>query len=234
MLTAIFRSIFGTKHERDAKRMRPAVEAINALEPATSGSIVVDVRWELGTSGPQHRAIWIGPENDASPGWQRIELDDDRRRGRDRPRAAPARRALRLRVLLRGLHRPHGHGRRDPHAVRADADDGPRRLERRLRPRALPAGRGLTGSRGARSRSRRARARPPARRTLPSSTCGRRARRRPRHSCNRGAHTAWLPPCPGALVATAGDSPAGASASRSSTSSEGDLALDCRSGSATL
>ena len=34
MLTAIFRSIFGTKHERDAKRMQPAVEQINALEPA--------------------------------------------------------------------------------------------------------------------------------------------------------------------------------------------------------
>ncbi len=33
MLTAIFRSIFGTKHERDVKRMRPVVEEINALEP---------------------------------------------------------------------------------------------------------------------------------------------------------------------------------------------------------
>ncbi len=32
MLAAIFRSVFGTKHERDVKRMRPAVEAINALE----------------------------------------------------------------------------------------------------------------------------------------------------------------------------------------------------------
>ena len=33
MLNAIFRSIFGTKHERDVKRMRPVVDAINALEP---------------------------------------------------------------------------------------------------------------------------------------------------------------------------------------------------------
>jgi len=33
MLNAIFRSIFGTKHERDVKRMRPVVEAIGALEP---------------------------------------------------------------------------------------------------------------------------------------------------------------------------------------------------------
>ena len=33
MLSAIFRSIFGTKHERDVKRMRPVVEAIGALEP---------------------------------------------------------------------------------------------------------------------------------------------------------------------------------------------------------
>ncbi len=34
MLTAIFRSIFGTKHERDVKRMLPVVRDINALEPA--------------------------------------------------------------------------------------------------------------------------------------------------------------------------------------------------------
>jgi preprotein translocase subunit SecA len=34
MITAIFRSIFGTKHERDVKRMRPVVAQINALEPA--------------------------------------------------------------------------------------------------------------------------------------------------------------------------------------------------------
>jgi preprotein translocase subunit SecA len=34
MLTALFRKIFGTKHERDVKRMRPVVAAINALEPA--------------------------------------------------------------------------------------------------------------------------------------------------------------------------------------------------------
>jgi preprotein translocase subunit SecA len=34
MLGTVFRAVFGTKHERDAKRMRPAVEAINALEPA--------------------------------------------------------------------------------------------------------------------------------------------------------------------------------------------------------
>jgi hypothetical protein len=33
MLNAIFRSIFGTKHERDVKRMRPVVDEIAALEP---------------------------------------------------------------------------------------------------------------------------------------------------------------------------------------------------------
>src|SRR6266446_2703082 len=33
MLNAIFRSIFGTKHERDVKRMRPVVATIAALEP---------------------------------------------------------------------------------------------------------------------------------------------------------------------------------------------------------
>ncbi|HET9855256.1 MAG TPA: preprotein translocase subunit SecA [Methylomirabilota bacterium] len=33
MLNIIFRSIFGTKHERDVKRMRPVVAAIAALEP---------------------------------------------------------------------------------------------------------------------------------------------------------------------------------------------------------
>ena len=44
MLTMIFRSIFGTKHERDAKRMRPAVEAINALEPAMQALSDIDLR----------------------------------------------------------------------------------------------------------------------------------------------------------------------------------------------
>jgi preprotein translocase subunit SecA len=33
MLNALLRALFGTKHERDIKRMRPVVEAINALEP---------------------------------------------------------------------------------------------------------------------------------------------------------------------------------------------------------
>src|SRR5215471_16038154 len=35
MLDAILKKIFGTKHERDVKRLTPNVEAINALEPAT-------------------------------------------------------------------------------------------------------------------------------------------------------------------------------------------------------
>ena len=34
MIDALLRTIFGTKHERDVKRMMPAVHAINALEPA--------------------------------------------------------------------------------------------------------------------------------------------------------------------------------------------------------
>src|SRR5881396_1485458 len=34
MIDAILRKIFGTKHERDVKRMMPAVEATNALEPS--------------------------------------------------------------------------------------------------------------------------------------------------------------------------------------------------------
>src|SRR6266436_2263779 len=34
MIGLILGKIFGTKHERDVKRMRPAVAAINALEPA--------------------------------------------------------------------------------------------------------------------------------------------------------------------------------------------------------
>ena len=33
MFSAIVRAILGTKHERDAKRMRPTVQAVNALEP---------------------------------------------------------------------------------------------------------------------------------------------------------------------------------------------------------
>src|SRR5256712_7404012 len=37
MLSVLFRAIFGTKHQRDVKRMRPAVEAINALGPELEG-----------------------------------------------------------------------------------------------------------------------------------------------------------------------------------------------------
>src|SRR5438477_7147612 len=33
MISVVLRAIFGTKHERDVKRMMPVVEAINALEP---------------------------------------------------------------------------------------------------------------------------------------------------------------------------------------------------------
>jgi preprotein translocase subunit SecA len=35
MLDAILKAIFGTKHERDVKRMMPVVASVNALEPAT-------------------------------------------------------------------------------------------------------------------------------------------------------------------------------------------------------
>src|SRR5688500_8628892 len=44
MLTTIFRPIFGTKHERDVKRMRPSVEAINVLEPAMQALSAVELR----------------------------------------------------------------------------------------------------------------------------------------------------------------------------------------------
>src|SRR5712691_293970 len=37
MLSVLFRAIFGTKHQRDVKRMRPAVGAINALGPELEG-----------------------------------------------------------------------------------------------------------------------------------------------------------------------------------------------------
>ncbi len=37
MLSVLVRAIFGTKHQRDAKRMRPAVEAINARGPELEG-----------------------------------------------------------------------------------------------------------------------------------------------------------------------------------------------------
>src|ERR1051325_11458986 len=33
MIWAVLRSVFGTKHERDVKRMMPVVHQINALEP---------------------------------------------------------------------------------------------------------------------------------------------------------------------------------------------------------
>ena len=34
MIDVLLKKIFGTKHERDVKRMMPAVQAINALEPS--------------------------------------------------------------------------------------------------------------------------------------------------------------------------------------------------------
>ena len=34
MIHALLRTLFGTKHERDVKRLTPSVAAINALEPA--------------------------------------------------------------------------------------------------------------------------------------------------------------------------------------------------------
>jgi len=37
MISAILRAVFGTKHERDVKRMQPAVAQINALEPEMQG-----------------------------------------------------------------------------------------------------------------------------------------------------------------------------------------------------
>ncbi|HMI91971.1 MAG TPA: hypothetical protein VK509_11435, partial [Polyangiales bacterium] len=33
MIDAVLRKIFGTKHEREMKRLRPMVEVINAFEP---------------------------------------------------------------------------------------------------------------------------------------------------------------------------------------------------------
>jgi len=44
MFGAIFRAVFGTKHERDVKRMRPTVDAINALEPGLPSLSDADIR----------------------------------------------------------------------------------------------------------------------------------------------------------------------------------------------
>ncbi|HVQ75009.1 MAG TPA: preprotein translocase subunit SecA [Candidatus Binatia bacterium] len=44
MFSAIIRAVLGTKHERDAKRMRPMVVAINALEPAMQALSDADLR----------------------------------------------------------------------------------------------------------------------------------------------------------------------------------------------
>lgn len=44
MFGLIFRKVFGTKHERDVKRMLPAVSAINELEPAMQGLSDTDLR----------------------------------------------------------------------------------------------------------------------------------------------------------------------------------------------
>src|SRR5215470_9266386 len=48
MLNLIFRSIFGTKHERDVKRMRPVVEAIGALEAGVQALSDDDLRARTG------------------------------------------------------------------------------------------------------------------------------------------------------------------------------------------
>ena len=44
MIDFLLRKVFGSKHERDVKRMRPAVEEINALEPAMQGLSDPDLR----------------------------------------------------------------------------------------------------------------------------------------------------------------------------------------------
>src|SRR5215813_5899330 len=44
MFGLVFRKVFGTKHERDVKRMRPIVAEVNALEPATQALSDVDLR----------------------------------------------------------------------------------------------------------------------------------------------------------------------------------------------
>ncbi len=62
MLAAIFRSLFGTKHERDVKRMRPAVEEINALEPAMQGLSDPDLR---GKTDEFRKRLADGEEVDA-------------------------------------------------------------------------------------------------------------------------------------------------------------------------
>ena len=59
MLTMIFRSIFGTKHERDAKRMRPVVEVINALEPAMQALSDIDLRGVTDELRETHRMRYL-------------------------------------------------------------------------------------------------------------------------------------------------------------------------------
>ena len=58
--------VFGTKHERDAKRMRPIIEAINAREPDVEG---------LGDDALRGRFAAIGDRVRAAT----TELPDDRR-----------------------------------------------------------------------------------------------------------------------------------------------------------
>ncbi len=44
MFGLIFRKVFGTKHERDVKRMRPIVVEINAIEPSMQALSDEDLR----------------------------------------------------------------------------------------------------------------------------------------------------------------------------------------------
>jgi preprotein translocase subunit SecA len=65
MLSGLLRAVFGTKHERDVKRMAPIVAAINALEPALQ--VLDDAALAAKTDALRARVAAEEPLNDVLP-----------------------------------------------------------------------------------------------------------------------------------------------------------------------
>ncbi len=81
MINALLGKVFGTKNEREIKRLMPQMEAINALEPATKQLSDDELRAKTAEFRQriQDRLKNIPDEPDADP--ERLkELDDERRK----------------------------------------------------------------------------------------------------------------------------------------------------------
>ncbi len=79
MINTLLGKVFGTKNERELKRLLPRVEAINALEPATQKLSDEELRAKTAEFRQriQERLSQIADEPDADPDRQK-EIDDER------------------------------------------------------------------------------------------------------------------------------------------------------------